>query len=96
LCFHISEFERRVAVAPAFCRFWSVLDRFNRAEMQAGAAHLAVVPPDRFFLNHIDIFHRADCCTGPAGSAIPISNKLLVGIMDLSDEPVIPKPFQKR
>ena len=96
LRFHISDLERRVAVAPALCRFWPVLDRLDRAEVDTGAAQLTVVLPDRFLVCHFDIFHRADCSTGPAGSAFLVSNKVLVSIMDSPNEPFIRKPFQKR
>jgi len=52
--------------------------------------------PDLFFVYHFNIFQWADCCTGPAGCAFLICDKVLVGIVEMTDEPRIGKPFQER
>jgi hypothetical protein len=42
------------------------LDGFCRAEVNTPAAEFAVVFPDGFSVNHLDVFRRADGRTGAA------------------------------
>ena len=82
LFFHIHKSNRGVSVPSPFFGLLPVLDGLRRAEMDTGTAEFAVVLPERFFIHHFDIFHRADCRTGPARRAFFIGKEVLVGIMD--------------
>ncbi len=64
--FEFSNGDRGVAVPLTGCRAGTCLDRFCRAMVDAPAAELAAVFPDRSAVDQFDVFSRADRCTDPA------------------------------